>query len=329
MSNEKKITLQSIKYPVATYVDRYEVKFDEILRSKSRWINDAKKIIMQSEGKRVRPIFTTLVGSILKDSVSEDTINGAIVVELIHTASLIHDDVIDQADKRRGVPSLNSIFDNRASVLIGDYFFASALMEAVRIGDFRVMSLVGESCRILTEGEICQMELADDIILDESKYIEVIRDKTAELFISCAKIACYTSNSNDEDLKRFSKVGELIGLAFQIRDDIFDYYSNDVGKPTGNDIREGKVTLPLLFALLNNKDDEKCRMMQVLKTKNFSKENIELLIDYAKRNGGIEYAYGKIEEYSQSAKELLSVYPDSVYKTALVNLIDYISIRTK
>lgn len=329
MSEKKCLDLDSIKKPVATYIDTYNIRFEEILNSKSKWINEAKEILLQSEGKRIRPILTTLMGCLIKENISDKTINGAIVLELIHTASLIHDDVIDQAKTRRGVRSLNSFFDNRVSVLIGDFLFASSLMEAVGIGDVRVMSLVGESCRILTEGEICQMELADNIVLDESKYMDVIKDKTAELFVSCAKIACYTTGAGNEDLERLSTVAELIGMAFQIRDDIFDYYSDDIGKPTGNDIREGKVTLPLLFALSNGCGDEKKSMIKILKDKSFTKENIDALITYAKNNGGIEYSYNKIERLSSEAKNLLSVYPDSVYKSSLLNLVDYISLRGK
>lgn len=329
MSEKKYLNLDSIKKPVAAYIDTYNIRFEEILNSKSKWINEAKEILLQSEGKRIRPILTTLMGCLISENISDKTINGAIVLELIHTASLIHDDVIDQAKTRRGVRSLNSFFDNRVSVLIGDFLFASALIEAVSIGDVRVMSLVGESCRILTEGEICQMELAENIVLDESKYMGVIKDKTAELFVSCAKIACYTTNAGNEDLERLSAVAELIGLAFQIRDDIFDYYSDDVGKPTGNDIREGKVTLPLLFALSNGCGEEKESMMKILKDKNFTKENIDALITYAKDNGGIEYSYNKIESLSTEAKNLLSVYPDSVYKSSILDLVDYISLRRK
>lgn len=329
MSEKKCLDLDSIKKPVAAYIDTYNIRFEEILNSKSKWINEAKEILLQSEGKRIRPILTTLMGCLIKENISDKTINGAIVLELIHTASLIHDDVIDQAKTRRGVRSLNSFFDNRVSVLIGDFLFASSLMEAVGIGDVRVMSLVGESCRILTEGEICQMELADNIVLDESRYMDVIKDKTAELFVSCAKIACYTTDAGNEDLERLSTVAELIGMAFQIRDDIFDYYSDDIGKPTGNDIREGKVTLPLLFALSNGCGDEKKSMIKILEDKSFTKENIDALIAYAKNNGGIEYSYNKIERLSAEAKNLLSVYPDSVYKSSLLDLVDYISLRGK
>lgn len=329
MSEKKCLDLDSIKKPVAAYIDTYNIRFEEILNSKSKWINEAKEILLQSEGKRIRPILTTLMGCLIKENISDKTINGAIVLELIHTASLIHDDVIDQAKTRRGVRSLNSFFDNRVSVLIGDFLFASSLMEAVGIGDVRVMSLVGKSCRILTEGEICQMELADNIVLDESKYMDVIKDKTAELFVSCAKIACYTTDAGNEDLERLSTVAELIGISFQIRDDIFDYYSDDIGKPTGNDIREGKVTLPLLFALSNGCGDEKKSMIKILKDKSFTKENIDALITYAKNNGGIEYSYNKIERLSAEAKNLLSVYPDSVYKSSLLDLVDYISLRGK
>lgn len=329
MSEKKCLDLDSIKKPVAAYIDTYNIRFEEILNSKSKWINEAKEILLQSEGKRIRPILTTLMGCLIKENISDKTINGAIVLELIHTASLIHDDVIDQAKTRRGVRSLNSFFDNRVSVLIGDFLFASSLMEAVGIGDVRVMSLVGESCRILTEGEICQMELADNIVLDESKYMDVIKDKTAELFVSCAKIACYTTDAGNEDLERLSTVAELIGMSFQIRDDIFDYYSDDIGKPTGNDIREGKVTLPLLFALSNGCGDEKKSMIKILEDKSFTKENIDTLITYAKNNGGIEYSYNKIERLSAEAKNLLSVYPDSVYKSSLLDLVDYISLRGK
>lgn len=322
--------LDRIKAPVESYVEQYHSKFREILLTKSEWLSKAFEHLQSSEGKRVRPIVATLIGCMLNPDLPDTTVDGAVVLELIHTATLIHDDVIDEAKTRRGSRSLNAIFDNRVAVLMGDFIFTSALIGAVGCNDIRVVSLVSRAGRDLTEGEIRQFETADNSILNEDVYFDVIKQKTAVLFRSCAEVACFTTNADNGDISRLGRLGELIGLAFQIRDDIFDYYTKDVGKPTGNDIREGKVTLPLLYALTKTNTDDECNAMQdIIKNKDFTPSNIARLISFAKSRGGIEYATSKMNSLLEEALGILSFYPDTIYKNSLVELIHYIGYRDK
>lgn len=323
-------SLGDIKAPVANYVDCYHDKFRELLMTKSEWLSTALEHIEKSEGKRIRPIVATLVGCMINENLSPYTVDAAVVLELIHTATLIHDDVIDESLQRRGFSSLNAIFDNRVAVLIGDFLFSSALIGAVACNDIRVVSLVSRAGRELTEGEIRQMETAESALLSEEVYFDIIRQKTAVLFRSCAEVACYTNNASNEDIDKLARMGELIGLAFQIRDDIFDYYSDDIGKPTGNDIREGKITLPLLYALLHHSaDDEIENVRKIINNRDFSDANISYVIDFAKRKKGIEYAQQKMTSLVNEAKDILMSYPDTVFRQSLMSLADYVVQRKK
>lgn len=323
-------TLDYIKTPVAHEVESFHSQFDAVLSSKSEWLHQAVEHLKGSTGKMVRPIMTALMAGLIKADLPTKTIDSAVLLELIHTATLIHDDVIDEATTRRGRATLNAIFDNRVAVLMGDFILSSALIGAIGTGDIRVISVVSAIGRELTEGEIRQFETAEDVVLDEGVYMEVIRQKTAVLFRSCAEIAGITTDASDEDIQRLGRCGELLGLAFQIRDDLFDYYSEDVGKPTGNDIREGKVTLPLLYALTHDPRQTPLgqRCLAWLQSKSYGQEEIDSMIEFAKSSGGIEYATAQMLQLIEEAKTLLLHYPDSVYRTSLLALADFIAGRT-
>ncbi len=318
--------INDIKRPVAAEVDSFHQRFDEILLSRSQWLTKAVEHLSKSTGKMVRPIMTTLMAGMLRGRVEDKAVTSAILLELIHTATLIHDDVIDEAKTRRGRATLNAIFDNRVAVLMGDFVLSSALIGAIATRDMRIISIVSAIGRELTEGEIRQFESADEVYLDEANYMDVIRQKTAILFRSCAEVAAIASDATEEDIQRLGRCGELLGLAFQIRDDIFDYYSADVGKPTGHDIREGKITLPLLYALLGDQGQtprgKQC--LALLRDKDYSDAAIETLLSFAIEAGGIEYAQRRMVELTQEAKMMLEPYPDSDYKHALLQLIDYV-----
>ena len=232
------ITLDQIKAPVAQEVDNYHEGFREMLSARSEWLQQAIELLEQSTGKMVRPVLTCLTAGMLSGQVPSLAVDSGLLLELIHTATLIHDDVIDEAKVRRGKPTLGTIFDNRIAVLMGDFVLSSALIAAIQTRNLRIIGIVSQIGRELTEGEIRQYETAHKAILDEQVYFEVIKQKTAILFRSCAEVAAITADANEEDIQRVGRIAELLGLAFQIRDDIFDYYpSKDVGKPTGNDIR--------------------------------------------------------------------------------------------
>lgn len=323
-------SIERIKAPVASYVERFHRDFEEILMSKSEWLTEAVRLLSASTGKMVRPIMTSLMAGLYVDVLPEKTINSAILLELIHTATLIHDDVIDGASRRRGQPTLNAIFDNRVAVLMGDFVLSSALIGAIQTEDLRIIGIVSAIGRELTEGEIRQFETAESVLLDEEVYLDVIRQKTAVLFRSCAEVAGITVEAREEDIKSLAACGEYLGMAFQIRDDIFDYYQTDIGKPTGNDIREGKVTLPLLHALIadSGSTPEGARALKILRGKELNEEQIGYLIAFAKERGGISYAEEMMMSYIERAKAILMSYPESRCRTSLLMLSDFIAGRT-
>lgn len=326
------MTLDEIKAPVASAVERYHEDFDSILASRSEWLQQAIQILSKSSGKMVRPILTALVAGMLRGEVPELAIDSGILLELIHTATLIHDDVIDEAKTRRGRPTLGAIFDNRIAVLMGDFVLSSALIGAIQTRNLRIIGIVSQIGRELTEGEIRQYETADKVVLSEENYLDVIRQKTAVLFRSCAEVSAISVEANEDDIAKVGLLAEKLGLAFQIRDDIFDYYpSVEVGKPTGNDIREGKVTLPLLHVLLSDygKSPEGQECLALLQDKQIDEVSIERLISVAKEEGGIVYAEERMNAYIDEAKALILSYPDSPYREALLGLADYIAGRTK
>lgn len=322
--------LTPIKAYVADYIDDFHQQFDGVLKSKSEWLTEAVQHLATATGKQVRPLLTSLIGKLFVEDLPQKTIDAAVLLELIHTATLIHDDVIDEANTRRGVSTLNAIYDNRIAVLMGDFILSSALLKAISLQDLRVMNIISSLGRDLTEGEIKQYETADKVLLSEETYFEVIHQKTAILFMACAEIGAMSVDVSQDDIDRVRLFGEKLGYAFQIRDDIFDYYkSNDVGKPTGNDIREGKITLPLLYALQNTVSMEQEACMAILKQKHFSQEDVARLISFAVDNDGIEYATKRMQGFVDEAKALLEVYPRNEAHKYLDTLADFIVERKR
>lgn len=318
--------LNHIKAPVASYVEDFHSQFAEILSAKSEWLQQALELLNASTGKQVRPILVALLaGALRAEAPSGKSIEAAVLLELIHTATLIHDDVIDEAKTRRGQPTLGAIFDNRVAVLMGDFVLSSALIGAIALGDLRIMHIVSAIGRELTEGEIRQFETADSLRLSEANYYDIIRQKTAELFAACAEVAAITSDVDENSRQRARQIGMSLGMAFQIRDDIFDYFRSDVGKPTGNDLREGKITLPLLHVLLQQEDASP--YLALLQERPISSESIDRLTRLAHDGGGIRYAEERLQSYIDEAKALIAPLPASPYKDSLLALADYIALR--
>ncbi len=322
--------LDIIKAPVSNYVEDFHRQFEEVLSAKSEWLQDAVQHLASATGKMVRPIMTSLMAGLYGLPLPEPTINSAVLLELIHTATLIHDDVIDNSLQRRGRPTLNAIFDNRVAVLMGDFILSSALISATALQDLRIIGIISGIGRDLTEGEIRQFESAENLVLSEENYMDVIKQKTAVLFRFCAEIAGITAKAPEEEIQRLAHCGELLGLAFQIRDDIFDYFSQDVGKPTGHDIQEGKVTLPLLYALLEDKKqtEEGRACYELIESKDFSEENVATLLKFAIDRGGIDYAEQRIQALLTEARTIIESYPSSVCQESLLSLVDFIGSRT-
>jgi Geranylgeranyl pyrophosphate synthase len=321
---------QKIEAPVADEFKQFNDDFIASLNnSETPRLQIAINQIMQSVGKHVRPLLVLLSAKAC-GGITDNTINSAVLLELLHTATLVHDDVIDETKERRGVPALNAIFDNRISVLVGDYLLSTALIRSVLTGNLDIISIVSLLGRDLAEGEIRQLEVADEIILSEKCYMQVIKKKTATLLSACAEIGAISANADAEMAKTCREFGENLGYSFQIKDDIFDYYKDaNIGKPTGNDIREGKVTLPLLYALENAEKEQADYYRQIILKKDFNEENITSLIEFAKVNGGIDYAKNRMVEYYNKAMELLQHLPESESKNSLLLLADYIINRNK
>lgn len=317
-----------IEEPVAAAFARFNEEFESSLRSETRLLQSAIEQILNSTGKHVRPLLVLLSAEAC-GGVNDSTINASIFLELLHTATLIHDDVIDETKQRRGVPSLNAIFDNRVSVLVGDYVLSTALIRSIQTGNLRIIGIVSNLGRDLSEGEIKQLETADESIIDEDCYMQVIFKKTATLLSACAEIGAISANATEHEIEVLKRFGEYLGYSFQIKDDIFDYFhDSNIGKPTGNDIREGKITLPLLYALRSGGEEAE-NFRRIILEKDFTTENIESLIEFAKAKGGIEYAESRMREFYNKALAELDSLKDSPARQGLKDLAEYVIERKK
>lgn len=318
-----------IEEPVKDELERFNREFADALKSDTRTLQSAIDHLQHSSGKHIRPLLLLLTARAC-GAVTDNSINSAILLELLHTATLIHDDVIDETEQRRGVPSVNALFDNKIAVLVGDYVLSTALIRSIATQDLRIIGIVSNLGRDLSDGEIKQLETAREVILDEGRYMQVIRKKTAVLLSACTEIGAITAGADAETVSRFRVFGENLGYAFQIKDDIFDYFRDaDIGKPTGNDIREGKVTLPLLFALQHCPERLRIASCETLRNRDFTEANIDALIRLAKEHKGIEYAEDKMRAYRDKAVAVLGDFPDSAAKAGLLELADYIIERKK
>ncbi len=318
---------QVIKESLRDELNQFNSYLRKALETDNTRISDIVRHAFKVDGKRIRPMLVFLVAKCCGE-ITPATYHGAVTVELLHAATLIHDDVVDEALTRRGQPSANAVFDNKRSVLAGDYVLSSALVESVKTENLEIIGIISELGKNLAEGELNQYSLANEIIIDEKEYYKVIDKKTASLLYACAKIGAITAGADRFTIEEFGKVGRILGIAFQIRDDIFDYYKADVGKPTGNDIREGKITLPLIYALKNAPQEVSDEMMNIIRSFDFSPENIEILLDFAKRNGGIEYAQKTMETLLDEAEQIIkSVSINNEFKIMLNLLVMYLKNR--
>ena len=284
--------------------------------------------VNKQRGKQMRPMMVLLFGKMFGE-VSDTTYSAALALELLHTASLVHDDVVDDSMQRRGQASVNAIYNNKLAVLVGDYLLSTALVFTGRCGDPRITNIVGALGQTLADGEIFQMFHSHEKLVSEEVYFEIIRKKTASLFSSCAEIGALSAGAQSNEADRARQIGEYIGICFQIRDDIFDYYSNDVGKPTGNDMREGKLTLPIIYAVRTEGDDRIREMINRLKSGELSEAEIGDLIEFAKAKGGIEYAERTMQEYRQKAIDLLPAGIDEDIRSAIIAYMDAVINRSK
>lgn len=313
---------------ISSDLERLQKIIKQSLSSNSPLLNEIVDKYLETKGKQIRPIIVVLSAKFFGAEVSDGVLCGAASVELLHNASLIHDDVIDETKQRRGHDTINNTWDNHIAVLVGDFFVSNALACAIRTSDFRVISTISELGKELSTGEIDQIDVAKHHSIDEQTYFSIINKKTASLFQSCVKVGGYSVGASDIDIANLSKFVELLGLSFQIKDDIFDYFKDDaIGKPTGNDLREGKVTLPLIYALSRTESPRHGEMRRLADSDSLTTEQIETLIDFAKAEGGIEYAYATMERLRAEARSILEPYPDNEAKQAFLSLFDYIIKR--
>ena len=323
------------------------VKFDSILQTLKPELTALNRIITESlnannalmdqiiatylktKGKQIRPILVILSAKMLGE-VNDHVLYAGAALEMLHNASLIHDDVVDETKLRRGVPTINNTWDNHIAVLVGDFFVSTALAVGIHTGRISVLGALSELGKELSLGEIDQICNAKERYLNEKAYLSVIRKKTASLFMKCVQLGAETGDARPEDIAPMVEYAELLGLCFQIKDDIFDYFEDGkIGKPTGNDLREGKVTLPLLYALNHAKGDDVKEMNELIQRGDLTEEEIARLIDFAKREGGIDYAYSKMLEMQRQADAIICRYPESDARKAFREIFEFIIRRDK
>lgn len=321
--------LEQIKQPIQAEFEVFKQKFDASLQSSNPLLGEVINFIKQRRGKMMRPMLTLLMAK-LCGKIEESTYFAAISLELLHTASLVHDDVVDESDKRRGQASVNALYDNKVSVLVGDFLLATSLTNAALTDNISLVKLVSCLGQKLSEGEIIQLSNTNASDFSEDVYFDVIKKKTAALFSTAAEAGVRSVESCDEIAEKAYQFGELIGIAFQIKDDIFDYNPSDsLGKPSGNDMKEGKLTLPALYVLNAFNDESMKKLALKIRSLEATTEEIILFIDYVKQNGGIEYATQVMIDYRNKALALLPKTASPDLKEALTSYIDYVIERSK
>ena len=321
--------LEQIKQPIQAEFEVFKQKFDASLQSSNPLLGEVINFIKQRRGKMMRPMLTLLMAK-LCGKIEESTYYAAISLELLHTASLVHDDVVDESDKRRGQASVNALYDNKVSVLVGDFLLATSLTNAALTDNISLVKLVSCLGQKLSEGEIIQLSNTNASDFSEDVYFDVIKKKSAALFSTAAEAGVRSVESCDETAEKAYRFGELIGIAFQIKDDIFDYNPSDsLGKPSGNDMKEGKLTLPALYVLNAFNDESMKNLALKIRSLEATDEEITLFIDYVKRNGGIEYATQVMIDYRNKALALLPQTASPDLKEALTSYIDYVIERSK
>lgn len=322
-------SLKRIKEPIKDEIKEFEKFFKNSMRSKVPLLDIITNYIIRRKGKQIRPVFVFLSAK-LHGGITQSTYNAATIVELMHTATLVHDDVVDESYQRRGFFSINALWKNKISVLVGDYLLSKGLLLAVDNGEFGVLKIVSDAVKEMAEGELLQIEKARKLNTDEEIYFEIIRKKTAALLAACTAAGAKSANASDETVEKMRLFGENIGIAFQIKDDLFDYQkNNDTGKPSGNDIQEKKMTLPLIYTYNHSSNSKKREIKKTISKHNKNSKKVHEIIDYVNGNGGIQYAEKKMIEYRDKSLEILNEFPDSEVKSALIELVKFTIDRKK
>lgn len=321
--------LNTIKAPIKDEMEKFQPFFRDFLKTKTRLLDIILFYLLKQKGKQIRPMLVFLTAK-LYGNISTHTYNAATLIELMHTASLVHDDVVDESNMRRGFMSINAIWKNKIAVLVGDYLLARGLLIAVNQKEYKQLEIVSKAVEEMSEGELLQIEKARHLNIDEPTYYEIIKKKTAALMIACTTAGASSVGANNDDIELMSLLGEYLGIAFQIRDDLFDYETKGCfGKPAGNDLKERKITLPLIYALQNSLSSERKKMIKKLRQKTKTDGDIECLMEFVRNKGGIEYAQKTMGKYVDMAKEILAKTPNCEAQKSLIDLIDYTISRKK
>ena len=321
------MTVNEIKAPVAKEMAEFEVKFKSSMKSTVSLLDKITNYIVKRKGKQMRPLFVFLSAKVCGE-MNESTYRAASLIELLHTATLVHDDVVDDSNERRGFFSVNALWKNKIAVLVGDFLLSRGLLLSIENKDFHLLGLVSNAVREMSEGELLQIEKARQLDINEEVYFDIIRKKTASLIASCCACGASSVTTDEKVIERMRAFGEAVGIAFQIKDDLFDYGDgSNIGKPTGIDIKEKKMTLPLIYTLNNASFLEKRKIINIVKNNNNDPKKVAEVIDFVVKSGGIQYAEKKMNEYKEKALEILSSFPDSPSKTSLQGLVKYTTER--
>ncbi len=316
------LSLSSIKAPIASEMDAFERKFRASMKTKVLLLDKIMNYIVKRKGKQMRPMFVFLSAG-ATGTISEATYRGASLIELLHTATLVHDDVVDDADHRRGFFSINALWKNKIAVLVGDFLLSKGLILSMEHSDFHLLRITTEATREMIEGELLQMEKSRQLNITEEVYYEIIRQKTASLIASCCAVGASSSGASEEVVEKMRLFGEKIGMAFQIKDDLFDYGEAEIGKPVGIDIKEKKLTLPLIHSLSKAPWLERRRIMRIVRNESSKPKKVREVIEFVRNSGGIGYAQSIMNRFHQEALEGIADIPDSEYKRSLIQLVQF------
>ena len=321
--------IKEIKKPIQQEMLLFEKKFKDSLNSKVPLLDKILHYIVKRKGKQMRPMFVFLSGKLFGE-INESSFRAASLIELLHTATLVHDDVIDDANMRRGFFSINALWKNKIAVLVGDYLLSKGLLMSLENEEYDLLQIVSKAVKEMSEGELLQIEKARKLDIEEDVYFEIIRQKTATLIAACCACGAVTAKQDKETVERMRKFGELIGIAFQMKDDLFDYYNEDViGKPTGIDIKEQKMTLPLIYTLRNCNRKQKKFIIQTVKNHNTNSDRVSKVLEIVKKSGGINYTVEKMKTYQEEALSLLKTFDDNESRKSLELLVNFVIERKK
>ena len=320
--------IKQIRRPIAEDMEKYKLLFDSYLQHSDPLLHEVFLNISSRKGKMMRPMLTLLVIRLLGGVIDDKAMHTAATFEYFHTASLVHDDIVDESEQRRGVKSIHCSYGNKVAVLVGDYLLANGLLCASKVDSPRLVGIVSKAAQALASGEILQLSNVSNQSIDENVYYDIINRKTAALFSACSEAGALRVSTDENVIQNMSLFGHYVGMCFQIRDDIFDYdTSADIGKPTGNDMKEGKLTLPLIYALNHSNDEYMQKLAHKVKSGEISDDEIDELVSFTRSNGGIEYAEHVMKTFANKAKDVLSSYPDGEIKSSLMMYVDYVIKR--